>query len=154
MLSLILGCLLKRLKRMSESEVTQSYLNFWDHMHCSLPGFSSHGIFQARVLEWVVVSFSRGSSRPGIKPRSPALWTDVLPSESPGKIHLSSSEMCLNSWYFYFINLKVYFARFDLPPSYSSWENFFLQGLSFLYFITLSISSFYTCKTQLDLTYC
>ena len=33
-------------------------------MDCSLPGFSVHGIFQARVLEWVAISFSRGSSRP------------------------------------------------------------------------------------------
>ena len=33
-------------------------------MDCSLPGFSVHGIFQARVLEWVVISFSRGSSQP------------------------------------------------------------------------------------------
>ena len=31
-------------------------------MDCSLPGSSTHGIFQARVLEWVAVSFSRGSS--------------------------------------------------------------------------------------------
>ena len=33
-------------------------------MYCSLPGSSIHGIFQARVLEWVAISFSRGSSRP------------------------------------------------------------------------------------------
>ena len=33
-------------------------------MDCSLPGSSLHGIFQARVLEWGVISFSRGSSRP------------------------------------------------------------------------------------------
>ena len=33
-------------------------------MNCSLPGSSVHGIFQARVLEWVAISFSRGSSRP------------------------------------------------------------------------------------------
>ena len=33
-------------------------------MDCSLPGSSVHGIFQARVLEWVAISFSRGSSRP------------------------------------------------------------------------------------------
>ena len=32
-------------------------------MDCSLPGFSVHGIFQARILEWVTISFSRGSSR-------------------------------------------------------------------------------------------
>ena len=33
-------------------------------MDCSLPGFSVHGILQARILEWVAISFSRGSSRP------------------------------------------------------------------------------------------
>ena len=33
-------------------------------MDCGLPGFSVHGIFQARVLEWVTISFSRESSRP------------------------------------------------------------------------------------------
>jgi len=35
-----------------------------DHMDCSMPGFSVHGILQARILEWVAISFSRGSSRP------------------------------------------------------------------------------------------
>ena len=36
----------------------------WTAAHCSPPGSSVHGIFQARVLEWVVISFSRGSSQP------------------------------------------------------------------------------------------
>ena len=35
-----------------------------DCMHYSLPGFSVHGILQARILEWVAISFSRGPSRP------------------------------------------------------------------------------------------
>ena len=35
-----------------------------DSIDCSLPGFSIHGIFQARVPEWVAISFSRGSSQP------------------------------------------------------------------------------------------
>ena len=35
-----------------------------DPMDCSLPGSSVHGILQARILEWVAISFSRGSSRP------------------------------------------------------------------------------------------
>ena len=47
-----------------KSEVAQSCLTFWDPMDCNLPGFSVHGIFQARVLEWVAISFSRGSSWP------------------------------------------------------------------------------------------
>ena len=36
----------------------------WDPMDCSLPGSSVHGIFQVRILEWVAISFSRGSSWP------------------------------------------------------------------------------------------
>ena len=40
------------------SEVAQSCPNLCDPMDCSLPGFSAHGIFQARVLEWVAISFS------------------------------------------------------------------------------------------------
>ena len=46
------------------SEVTQSCPTLCDPMDCSLPGSSVHGIFEARTLEWVAISFSRGSSRP------------------------------------------------------------------------------------------
>ena len=46
------------------SEVAQSCPTLCDAMDCSLPRSSIHGIFQARVLEWVTISFSRGSSRP------------------------------------------------------------------------------------------
>ena len=42
----------------SESEVAQSCPTLSDPMDCSLPGSSIHGIFQARVLEWVAVAFS------------------------------------------------------------------------------------------------
>ena len=48
----------------SESEVTQSCPIICDPVNCSLPGFSIHGIFQAKVLEWVAISFSSGSSQP------------------------------------------------------------------------------------------
>ena len=47
----------------TESEVAQSCPTLCDPMDCSLPGFSVHGIFQARVLECVAISFSRVSSR-------------------------------------------------------------------------------------------
>ena len=46
------------------SEVTQSCPTLCDPMDCSLPGSSVHGIFQARILEWVAISFSRRSSWP------------------------------------------------------------------------------------------
>ena len=42
----------------------QLCLTLCDLMDCSPPGSSVHGIFQARILEWVVVSYSRGSSLP------------------------------------------------------------------------------------------
>ena len=45
-------------------KVTQSCPTLSDPMDCSIPGFSVHGIFQARLLEWVAVPFSRGSSQP------------------------------------------------------------------------------------------
>ena len=48
----------------NESEVAQSCPNLCNHMDCSLPGSSIHGILQARTLEWVAISFSRGSSQP------------------------------------------------------------------------------------------
>ena len=44
------------------SEVAQLCPTLCDPMDCSLPGCSIHRIFQARVLEWVAISFSRGSS--------------------------------------------------------------------------------------------
>ena len=47
-------------ERKSESEVAQSCLTLSDPMDCSLPGSSVHGIFQARVLEWGAIAFSRG----------------------------------------------------------------------------------------------
>ena len=46
------------------NEVTQSCLTLCDPVDCGLPGSSIHGIFQTRVLVWVVIYFSRGSSRP------------------------------------------------------------------------------------------
>ena len=48
----------------SENEVAQSCPTLCDPMDCSLPGSSIHGIFQARILKWIAISFSRRSSQP------------------------------------------------------------------------------------------
>ena len=55
------GChfLLQCMKMKSESEVAQLCPTLRDPMDCSLPGPSVHGIFQARVLEWGAIAFSR-----------------------------------------------------------------------------------------------
>ena len=47
-----------------ESEVAQLCLTLCNPVDCSPPSSSVHGILQARVLEWVAISFSRGSSQP------------------------------------------------------------------------------------------
>ena len=61
-----------------ESEVAQSCLTLCNTMDWSPPGSSIHGILQARILEWVAISFSRDLPDPGIKPRSPALQADAF----------------------------------------------------------------------------
>ena len=66
----------------SESEVTQSCPTLCDPMACSLPHSPFHGIFQSRVLEWVAISFSRGSSRP-------KEWNLSLPHCRQALYHLS-----------------------------------------------------------------
>ena len=52
-----------------ESEATQSCPTLCDPMDWSLPGSSVHRIFQATVLEWIAISFSRGSSQPRARTR-------------------------------------------------------------------------------------
>ena len=56
--------LLWQCEREHEHEVVQSYPTLCDPMDYNLPGFSVHGVFQATVLEWIAISFSKGSSQP------------------------------------------------------------------------------------------
>ena len=87
------GChfLLQCMKVKSESEVAQSCPTLHDTMVCSLPGSSVHGIFQARVLEWVAIAFS---GDPELEPIMPPLsmgfsrqeyWSG-LPCPVPGDL--------------------------------------------------------------------
>ena len=76
--------------------VTQFCLTLCDPMDCSPPGSSIHGILQARILEWVAISFSRGSSQPRD-------WTQV--SSIAGRFftiwatrEAQSLLMCMLSW--------------------------------------------------------
>ena len=89
------------------SKVAQSCPTLCDHMDGSLPVSCVHGILQARVLEWVAISFSGGSSRLRDRTRSPALQADALPSEPPEsylrqeRIELSTDQSwpyCLLTW--------------------------------------------------------
>ena len=59
-----------------------------DHMDCSLPGSSVHGIFQARILEWVAFPPPGDFPDPGIRPASPALAGGFL-IEPCGKLGMN-----------------------------------------------------------------
>ena len=67
----------------------QPCLTLCDPMDCSPPGSSVRGIFQARILEWVATSFSRGSSQPRDQTHVSCIswhWQeDSLPPAPPGK---------------------------------------------------------------------
>jgi len=69
----------------------QSWPTLGNLLDCSPPGSSVHRIFQARILEWVAFSFSRGTlPDPGIKlasPVCPALAGRLFTTASPGKSH-------------------------------------------------------------------
>ena len=66
--------------------VTQSSPTLCDPMDYSPPGSSVRGILQARILEWVAISFSRGSSQPRDGTQvSCVAGTFFIPSEPPGK---------------------------------------------------------------------
>ena len=64
--------------------IAQSCLTLCHPMDCGPPGSSVHGISQSRILEWVSISFSRGSFYLGIKFGSPALQADSLPLSHQG----------------------------------------------------------------------
>ena len=69
-----------------------SCLTLCNSMDCSLPGSSLHGIFKARILEWVAISYSRGSSQPSDRTRLlrvyPTLAGGFFTIAPPGKPHI------------------------------------------------------------------
>ena len=126
-------------------------------MNCSLPGSSVHGIPQVRILEWVAISFSRGSSRPRDQTHVSSFlhWQMCsLPLAPPGKSHsgrghsrfkdtfsldvgCSSIKSNLSAFiwklFFFFLNFFVCFL-FTLGGSRFSFSPFSLKFL-FLTFL-------------------
>ena len=77
-----MGChfLLQCMKVKSESEVAESCRTLSDPMDCGPPGSSVHEIFQARVLEWGAIAFSKKREREGLRGQ-PAFSASALPLE-------------------------------------------------------------------------
>ena len=65
--------------------VSQSCPTLCDPMDCSLPGSCIHGMLQARILEWVTISYSRGSSPPRDRTCVPYIAGVFFTAEPPGK---------------------------------------------------------------------
>ena len=66
-LSLFADDMIVYIERKKESEFAQSCLTLCDPMDCSLPGSSDHGLLQARVVDWIAISFSRSSTQKILK---------------------------------------------------------------------------------------
>ena len=67
------------------TSVAQSCPTFCDLMDCSPPGSSVHGILQAKILEWVAISFSRGPSQPRNWTCISCIASESFTAEPPGK---------------------------------------------------------------------
>ena len=66
----------------------QSCLTFCNHMDCSPPGSSVHGILQKRIMEWVAISSSRGSSQPRDRTHVSCIgWQVFHTTEPPGRLY-------------------------------------------------------------------
>ena len=80
-------------------------------MDCSLPGSSIHGIFQARILDWVAISFSRGSSQPRVSRivgRRFTLWAtrEVLQTQwNRSSSNFQRTNMLTSTFYWYNITI-------------------------------------------------
>ena len=124
-----------------------------DPMDRRLPGSSVHGILQARILEQIAISFSRGSSWPRKWTRSPSLQANDLLTELWGKPHSSSiscsnnslkgilditcSMTLINSWQSKLItpkaNFKDFFCSVPIVFSLYPWNSLHHISLCLLY---------------------
>ena len=103
--------------KLKESEVTQSCPTLSNPMDCSLPGSSVHGIIQARVLEWVATSYSRGSSPPRdwtqvslvshIAVRRFTVWATREAHKTDKWCQLDNWQVCCVNWQVIYVNIPL-----------------------------------------------
>ena len=102
----------------------------YDPMDCSLPGSSVHGILQERILEWVAMPSSRGSSRPRDRTRVFCLAGGFFTTEPPGKCIMQPEKEIMNPFQRDVCNCFTY------RPLWSRWtttKSTFLAYLSLLW---------------------
>ena len=84
-------------------------------MDCSLPGSSVRGIFQARILEWVAISFSRDLPDPGIEPVSlalPALAGRFFTTSAPWEASVDLLVLSIEEFLYSFLFSSVFIISF------------------------------------------
>jgi len=119
------------------AQLLQSCPVLSDPMDCSLPSSSVHGILQERILEWVAMPSSRGSSQPRNQTRISCIAGRFFTSEPPGKPRMIT---LLSA----FKGTSMLFSIVATPlfiPTNSAGEFSFLHTLSSIYF--LFFASFY-----------
>ena len=123
------------------SEVAQSCPTLCDPMDCSLPGSPVRGILQARTLEWVAISFSRGSSQPrdwtqvsSIAGRSfPRVLQNQLESrilqlefqprnEGSLEFRLTEDQLLHEAFLVNFIWPDIFFPKFNVLSPFHEWS--------------------------------
>ena len=122
----------------SASLVAQSCPTLCDPMDCSLPGSSVHGIFQARVLEWVAISFSRGSS-----------WPRDLPHRRQTLCRLSHHILWI--WIQYFRSNSGTSSWWSIPISSLIWALLLVLFSNFSWVISSMLSTAAAAAKSLQL---
>ena len=119
----------------AKAKVAQSCPILCDPMDCSPPGSSLHGIFQLRILEWVAISFSRGSSQPRDLTWASCIIRGFLTAEPPGKpfycviaghnvstianIQLTLNKFLLNNLFSLLLHIWKSYLSSEESPMYS-----------------------------------
>ena len=105
-------------------QVAQSCPTLCDPMDCGLPDSSIHGIFQARVLEWVAISFSRRSSQSKSNPGLPHCRQTLNPLSHQGSL----SFIYINPYSFLPFTL-FFFHHSSSPPYFAlKWFKVYVKG--------------------------
>ena len=121
-----------------------------DPLDCSPPAFSVPGIVQGRILEWVAISSSKGSSHPRIEPVSPVSSTlagGFLTTEPPGKSFTHFFKLVFFFFFFWLLlSCKVHYV-FWILDSYETYDmqmfsSMLLAGCLFIFVITSFAQNF------------
>ena len=122
---------------------------FWDPMVYSPPDFFVHGILQAQILEWVAISFSRGSSQHGdqthISGRRSCISRQVLYHWATWEAHMHMcmgtilKEHTLNFWQRFSLTNRIQIVVILLNSHFREYTPLYQMGYSILYFTIVKL---------------